>query len=296
MAKKYFILLAIIFVIVIGGAGLGVRFFSGEDNWICQNGQWIKHGNPNAPMPITGCGEQNEEIIVNSPKVNDIITSPVSISGKVRGNWMFEASFPARVVDTNGNELGVAPLQAQENWMTTDFVNFTGQITFSNPTTTAGFLVFNNDNPSGLPQNLKEFKLPIKFGQSAETTTVKVYFNNNNLDPEASCNKVFPVDRVIPKTTAVARAALEALLAGPTTTEKASGYTTSINAGVKIQSLTIENQIARVDFDEQLEFQVGGSCRVSAIRAQITQTLKQFSTIENVIISINGRTDDILQP
>ncbi|PIP22172.1 MAG: hypothetical protein COX38_02115, partial [Candidatus Nealsonbacteria bacterium CG23_combo_of_CG06-09_8_20_14_all_39_25] len=48
--------------------------------------------------------------------------------------------------------------------------------------------------------------------------------------------------------------------------------------------------------DEQLEFQVGGSCKVSAIRAQITQTLKQFPTVDEVVISINGRTEDILQP
>lgn len=297
MVKKYFIIIAILAVFIIaGGVILGIRFFSAKDNWICQNGQWIKHGNPSTSMPITGCGEQNEEIVITSPKANDIITSPVSISGKARGNWMFEASFPVRVIDANGNELGVAPLQAKEDWMTIDFVNFAGQITFSSPTTATGFLVFNNDNPSGLPENSKEFKLPIKFGQPKETTIVKVYFNNSNLDPEASCNKVFSVDRVIPKTTAVARAALEALLTGPTATEKESGHATSINAGVKIQSLIIENQTARVDFDEQLEFQVGGSCRVSAIRAQITQTLKQFPTIKNVIISINGRTEDILQP
>ncbi|MCX6760220.1 MAG: GerMN domain-containing protein, partial [Candidatus Nealsonbacteria bacterium] len=69
-----------------------------------------------------------------------------------------------------------------------------------------------------------------------------------------------------------------------------------INTGVKIQKLTIENGIAKVDFDEQLENGVGGSCKVSAIRAQITQTLKQLSTVMSVIISINGRTEDILQP
>jgi len=35
---------------------------------------------------------------------------------------------------------------------------------------------------------------------------------------------------------------------------------------------------------------------VTAIRAQITETLKQFPTVENVVISIDGRTEDILQP
>jgi len=129
-----------------------------------------------------------------------------------------------------------------------------------------------------------------------EFMTVKVFFNNDRMDPEFSCNKVFPVEREILKTQAVARAALTELLKGPTEAEKAQGFFTSINPGVKIQELTIENGVARVDFDSQLEFQVGGSCRVSAIRAEITQTLKQFPTVSSVIISIDGRTEDILQP
>ena len=78
--------------------------------------------------------------------------------------------------------------------------------------------------------------------------------------------------------------------------EKEQGFLTNINEGVKIQSLVIEEGIAKVDFDEQLEYQVGGSCRVEAIRAEITETLKQFETVSDVIISINGRTEDILQP
>ncbi len=126
--------------------------------------------------------------------------------------------------------------------------------------------------------------------------TVKAFFNNNNLDPEFSCNKVFPVEREIVKTQAVARAALEELLKGSTEEEKELGYFTSINEGVKIQSLTIENGLAKVDFDEQLEFQVGGSCRVAAIRAQIRETLEQFPTVNEVLISIDDRTEDILQP
>jgi spore germination protein GerM len=128
------------------------------------------------------------------------------------------------------------------------------------------------------------------------TQILKVFFNNSNLDPEASCNKVFPVEREVEKTQTPARKALEMLLLGPTESEKENGYFTSINPGVKIQSLVIENGIAKVDFDEALEFRVGGSCRVSAIRAEITQTLKQFLTVSSVIISINGRTEDILQP
>ena len=135
--------------------------------------------------------------------------------------------------------------------------------------------------------------VPVKFG---ETMMVQAFFNNDELDPEFSCNKVFPVERRVFKTQAPARAALTELLNGITQAEEKLGFFTSINKGVSIEKLTIGNGTAFVEFDEQLEYQVGGSCRVSAIRAQITETLKQFSTVDNVVISINGRTEEILQP
>ena len=150
----------------------------------------------------------------------------------------------------------------------------------------AGFLVWKY----GVEEKSKELETEV------ETIKVKAYFNNDKMDPEFSCNKVFPVERKIPKTQAVARAALEELLKGSTDDEKKQGFFTNINPDVKIQKLFIEDEIAKVDFDEQLEFQVGGSCRVAAIRAQITETLKQFPTVKDVIISIDGRAEDILQP
>ncbi len=34
-----------------------IRFIIGgsEDDWICVNGEWVKHGVPNAPMPTEPC-------------------------------------------------------------------------------------------------------------------------------------------------------------------------------------------------------------------------------------------------
>jgi spore germination protein GerM len=130
-------------------------------------------------------------------------------------------------------------------------------------------------------------------GQSQK---VRAYFGNRALDPQTDCNKVFPVEREIPTTNAPARAALGELLAGPTPVEQAAGYATSINSGVTVLSLTIRDGVATADFDEQLEFQVGGSCRVAAIHAQIAETLMQFPAVKRVVVSINGRTEDILQP
>lgn len=127
-------------------------------------------------------------------------------------------------------------------------------------------------------------------------TTVKIFFGNIKEDPEVlNCEKVYSVERKVFENKVMVQA-LEELLKGPTLEEQEKGYLTNINSGVNINSLIVENNIVKVDFDEQLGFQVGGSCRVMAIRSQITRTLVQFPEINDVIISINGRIEDILQP
>lgn len=129
------------------------------------------------------------------------------------------------------------------------------------------------------------------------TVPVKVYFSNGTIDPAHECSLVFPVDRQVPSRAAIYRAAIEELIKGPTAAEKEKGYTTSLPKTVVIKSVVADaNGIVTADFTESLEKGVAGSCRVTAIRAQITATLRQFPEVRDVIISINGRTEDILQP
>jgi len=132
--------------------------------------------------------------------------------------------------------------------------------------------------------------------EEAREMEILLYFNNDKLDPEFSCNKTFPVKRLVGATKAPGRLSLEELFRGPTDVEKNAGYFTSLTQGIKINSIRIEKGVAYVDFSEELEKGVGGSCRVAAIRNQITQTLKQFPTVKEAVISINSRTEDILQP
>lgn len=33
----------------------GARIFSGEDDWMCQSGQWVQHGHPDFPAPQVEC-------------------------------------------------------------------------------------------------------------------------------------------------------------------------------------------------------------------------------------------------
>ncbi len=51
--KFIYILVGVLLVLLLAIAG--IRLISGEDNWLCRDGQWIKHGNPSAPMPSIEC-------------------------------------------------------------------------------------------------------------------------------------------------------------------------------------------------------------------------------------------------
>lgn len=295
--KKIFIV-SIIIILAAVITAMGIEFLGGEKGvWICQNGEWIKQGNTSMPRPVQRCEVQTESPVkIEFPKSGDIVKSPLEIKGEARGFWFFEASFPIVLAGSDEKIIAQGIATAKSNWMTENFVPFEAKLEFFVPSVSEGFLILKKDNPSGLPKNDAEVKIPVQFETSEETRVVKAFFGNNNLDPEVLCDKVFAVERTVAKTPAIARAALEELLKGAIETDKANGYFTSINDGVVIQSLVISNGTARVDFSDKLEFQVGGSCRVAAIRAQITETLKQFPTVKDVIISINGRTEDILQP
>lgn len=101
---------------------------------------------------------------------NSIVTSPVTVTGEARGNWFFEANLPIFIKDASGKVIGQAGAQAQGEWMTTNYVPFSGTVTFTNPTTDTGTLVIAKDNPSGLPENDKSIEIPIRFRASSAGT------------------------------------------------------------------------------------------------------------------------------
>lgn len=292
------IVLAVILVIV---AGLVVASLlrGEEDTWLCENGQWVKHGQPSAAQPTTGCGQPqvNEEekqpnISIATPAENETVNLPILVSGQAR---VFENVVSVRLKSTSGEILYQDFATAQSPDMG-KFGPYEKQINYltKKPADKSLILeVYTNSAKDGSEIDL--VSRPLILGE-ATTTPIKIFYNNNILDPKASCNKVFPVERLIAPTPVPARTALEFLLFGPTTAEKGLSFFTNINAGVKINSLTIEKGVAKVDFSEELQAGVGGSCRVTAIRAQITQTLMQFPTVKSVVISIGGKTADILQP
>ncbi|MCH8741839.1 GerMN domain-containing protein [Patescibacteria group bacterium] len=133
--------------------------------------------------------------------------------------------------------------------------------------------------------------------ESKEIIEVRVYFVDKQMMIEGKVpypDMVKPLSRIIPKTEGVAMTAMNTLLEGPTLEEQ-NQYVTSIPVGVEVKNLRIEKGIAYINFNEALN-KVAGSATVSTIRTQIEKTLKQFSTVDKVVISIEGETEAILQP
>ena len=251
-------------------------------------------------LPITP-----NDIDVLSPHANQEVSSPLKITGVVNGGgWTgFEGQvgnvsliYQNQTVKQSETEinLGTVPLMAKDDWMQTK-INFETTINFSTSYSGPATLIFHNENPSGLPEKDKTFTLPVKIKSFGNTMTVKEFFGKTSETVDSACDIVFPIDRVVAKTEAVATAAISELLKGPTNAEKAAGFFTSIPAGSKLNSISIVNGQARADFNAITE-SGGGSCSMAARVAQITQTLLQFPTITSVKLSISGRTGDIFQP
>lgn len=102
-------------------------------------------------------------ISTNNLSEGDTITNGQVVTGKARGYWFFEASFPVKIYDANDNELGVNIATADTDWMTEDFVPFTVNLNFATPTTPTGKIRFEKDNPSGESQFDDSYEVNINF-------------------------------------------------------------------------------------------------------------------------------------
>ena len=102
-------------------------------------------------------------IQVTSPGAGATVSSPLVVTGRARGTWYFEASFPVKLLDGNGNQIAIAPAQAQGEWMTEDFVPFSVTLTYTKPATPNGTLILQKDNPSGEPQFDAFISIPVNF-------------------------------------------------------------------------------------------------------------------------------------
>jgi len=127
-----------------------------------------------------------------------------------------------------------------------------------------------------------------------EIMTIKVYFNNINFNPNLEdCSKVYLLNRIIPKTLEVAKAALKELFKGPTEEEKSQGYTSWFSKETQdiLQSVKVKNGTAYVDLKDlrQMIPNASTSCGSAEFFAEVETTLQQFPTVAKVIFAIDGK-------
>ena len=117
------------------------------------------------------------------------------------------------------------------------------------------------------------------------TTTVRVYFY---LGGEPGSAGLVPVPREVADEDPI-EAALNALLAGPTTDEAGPRTITSaIPVGSRLLGLTVADGIATADLS--IEFESGGGSASMFIRlGQVVFTLTQFPSVQSVVFKIEGR-------
>lgn len=173
-------------------SALLLRIFSKEGSWVCVDGSWVKQGNTNADKPTTSCsitpvpaedetqkfileGEtatstavatSSEEkatlALIAEPQANTLVSSPLVVKGEAPGNWYFEASFPVTLLDDKGNKISMTAASAENDPLTENLVPYSALLEFTT-TATSGYLLLNNDNPSGLPENSLSVKIPVLF-------------------------------------------------------------------------------------------------------------------------------------
>ena len=138
-------------------------------------------------------------------------------------------------------------------------------------------------------------------GQTKDTLTIKIYLSDGNNNPNfEDCGKVRAVTRTIPKTKAVAKAALDELVKGATETEKARNLSSIFSIETKsiIKSVNIKKNAAYINIDDWVVGNLGTattSCGAFTFITPIEKTLMQFSTVKRVFFAIEGKPRDFYE-
>lgn len=250
---------------------------------------------------ITYINATSGMITVTSPLPNSSVGSSLTVTGKARGYWFFEASFPVRALDKDGNTLALAPAQAIGDWMTTEHVPFSVTLQLPESYTGPITLVLANDNPSGLPENDASISFTINKAASSSiaTTTVKLYYYNPMLDQGeggVQCTEkgLVAVNRIIPRTISPIQDSIRALIKGELSSEdKAAGLETEYPLeGFALVGASLSNGDLTLTFDDPKNKATGGSCRTAILWRQVEATAKQFKEVKTV----KFLPEDLFQP
>jgi hypothetical protein len=228
-------------------------------------------------------------IQVSFPQPGEEVGGKINVTGIAKGTWYFEGEFPIDLVDLEGKRLSSASAMAEGEWMTEKFVPFSASLKYETSDTISAKLILRRNNPSDILEQNISIEIPVTL--LPEITSTKVFFGSRHLSPGIpNCDQVFSVARSGHNSMAYSHQTLEELFLGPTDEEKKLGYYTAIPLGVRIQSFDPSSRIAQIDLSrELLEMDVDVACRRIIMKNQIVRTIKESSSAEDVIITVDGK-------
>ena len=71
--------------------------------------------------------------MVNQPKISQTVSSPLKISGKAKGSWFFEGSFPVILTDWDGKIIAETQAKTDKDWTTEELIPFQATLEFTLP-------------------------------------------------------------------------------------------------------------------------------------------------------------------
>jgi hypothetical protein len=119
------------------------------------------NGGTNGSTTNPNLAALHDRVVVDAPKSGQTVFQSFTVTGKAPGGWYFEASFPIKVVDSQGNTIAQGPATALSDWMTSEDVAFKADLKLTNNYSGPATLVLMNDNPSGMPENQDSVSIPI---------------------------------------------------------------------------------------------------------------------------------------
>jgi hypothetical protein len=101
------VLLILLVIVLLGFSFLFFRFVVGgdEDTWICEGGQWVKHGNPRAAKPSETCGQPKQTPkIMEMPKTEEECLSKGGKWGRIGLGPKDECNLPTTDANRECND------------------------------------------------------------------------------------------------------------------------------------------------------------------------------------------------
>jgi len=221
------------------------------------------------------CGEQNAICIASSTQ-NILLTNPITVTGTAVA---FENQFSWELDDAKGGrmEQGSVVTKAPDAGQPGDFQirAFYADV----PSVATGTLVlYEASAKDGRP--IHALRIPVRLPTS--TQFAHLYLAKN---VDGNCLAVQESDVPIVKTSLPIEASLQRLLSIMQDEEnEMHDLINRIPNGTTLIGLAVSHGTAKAVFSPELDS--GDACRTKLAHAQIEATLKQFSSVNNVVISI----------